>query len=80
MTNKEYQKRLYIILHNMDEITTISQAINAICLLNEEAIGRDAQRVTHSLNNFEEYCNDITAKAKNEERQELKQIIGVSNE
>ena len=32
----------------MDEITTISQAINAICLLNEEAIGVDEPEDTHT--------------------------------
>lgn len=88
MNKQEYQKRLEEILNEQfkrldgtevlpiyNRPTAVAQALQAICLLNEEAIGANDRLITSKSPT---HAHFITA--KNELRQELKQIIGVSNE
>lgn len=104
MDKQEYQKRLegILIAHNQyldsvwrgkADINNLPQTLQAICLLNEEAIGADdVQKPTTDDADYS-YCetcemcffdddptNGCECTSRNRTKQELKQIIGVSNE
>lgn len=89
MNKQEYQKRLEEILDEQfkrldgtevlpiyNRPTAVGQSLQAICLLNEEAIGEniDITKLDH-LTGFVQQ-----ALGKNVLKQELKSIIGTSNE
>lgn len=87
MNKQEYQKRLERLLLDykqgsfklpQDEQGFAEYTAKAICLLNEEAIG--AVKSGHDPDGYQPELDDAFNDGYNEVRQELKQIIGVSNE
>lgn len=91
MTKQEYQKRLDEILTKFAEWTIKNvehgiyiplpspKALQAICLLNEEAIGADEEYPTSHANMVMLKMEGQYVRKRNKLRQELKGIIGVSN-
>lgn len=90
MDKQEYQKRLGRLLDKhwalitgqapIYEHATTEETLQAICLLNEEAIGADEEYPTSHANMVMLKMEGQYGRKRNQLRQELKQIIGVSNE